>query len=95
MQGFPKCLLFVAFFNLVSLLLSVFFLFGGLHVFGTSGNSFLKLLLYIAEQLLWLLPVASFFASLKLHDYDKKAASYLVAAAGCALTILNLCIVIL
>ena len=38
-------------------------LFGG-HPFGTSSNTLISLLLYIATQLLWLLPIAGFFTCL-------------------------------
>lgn len=89
MQGFPKSLLALAFFNLIAVLLSVFFLFGGMHIFGVSENGCVNVLLYVADQLLWLLPVTAFFASLKLYDYDKKALSYICATAGCLLTLFD------
>lgn len=63
MSEFPKWLLVLAFLSLIPLLICPVFLFGG-HPFGTSSNTLISLLLYIATQLLWLLPIAGFFTCL-------------------------------
>lgn len=95
MQGLPKTLLALAFTNLVAALLSVFFLFGGLHLFGTSENGFSNFLRYAAQQMLWILPVVSFFGSIRLYDHDKKAAAYCIALLGTALTITDIVLLII
>ena len=54
MSDFPKWLLALAGISLLPVLLSPFYLFGA-SPFGTSDSAFLRFLLYICTQLLWLL----------------------------------------
>lgn len=95
MQGFPKWFLSLAFFNVAAALLSVFFLFGDIRVLRPEDGGKTTLLPYVAEQMLWLLPVLSFFAGLKLYDYEKKAAAYAVVLGGTALTVADVIILLL
>lgn len=67
------------------LLLSIFYLFGG--VAPAADNRFLAFLLFLLFQLLWLLPCGSFFAGLDLWGRGYKAWSYFVGAAGFALMV--------
>ena len=82
MSLYPKWLLALASINLLSLLLSVFYLFGGVQPFGTSYNGMVRFLLYVVAQLLWLLPVGCFFGSLRAHDHGHPVLAALVALAG-------------
>ncbi len=77
MSEFPKWLLALAFLSLVPLLACPLYLFGG-HPIGTSDNAFLRFLLYIATQLLWLVPTASFFFTLDAwrRGYEKLSITY-------------------
>ena len=61
MSNFPKWLLALAGTNLIPILLCPFFLFGGLHPFGTSEYTIVAFLLYVLTQLLWLIPIGAFF----------------------------------
>lgn len=67
MSDYPKWLLALAGTNLIPLLLCPFFLFGGLHPFGTSENGFLAFLLYLLTNLLWIVPILLFFVGLELY----------------------------
>ncbi|MBQ7056482.1 MAG: hypothetical protein IJM84_00870 [Bacteroidaceae bacterium] len=75
-QLYPVWLLILAGINLLSLLLSVFFLFGGF------GNGFWSYLLW---QLAWIAPICCFFGSLKSHDMGKTWLAVIVALAGIAI----------
>lgn len=70
---YPLWLLFLAGLNLLALLPSVFFLFGGI------GQGFLG---YLLVQLYWIAPLAAFFLSLRAHDRGYPVIAALVALAG-------------
>ncbi len=80
MSDFPKWMLTLAFINLASLLTSIFFLFGA-EPFGTSENTFVRFLLYVATQLLWMLPIALFFLGLSTfrRGYERLGTSLVIA----------------
>lgn len=82
MSLYPKWLLVLAGVNLLSLLLSVFYLFGGVQPLGTSGNDIVRFLLYVAAQLLWIVPIGCFFGALRAHDHGHPVLAALVALAG-------------
>lgn len=88
MSEFPKWLLALAFLCMVPLLICPVYLFGG-HTFGSSENAILNFLLYLATQLLWLIPTAGFFFSLDAwrRGYEKRSIifvslSLLIALGG-------------
>lgn len=93
MNDFPRPMLIMAFLCLIPALLSVFFLFA-LHPFGQSSNALLNILLYLATQLLWLLPIAAFFAGLNRERRGYRRIAYGILSAGLLLTIIDLLIVI-
>ncbi len=84
MNLYPKWLLALAGLNLLSLLLSVFFLFGGLQPFGTSDNGVVRFLYYVATQLLWLFPIGCFFGTLRAYDRINPFVATLIALSGLA-----------
>ncbi len=92
-SDFPKWMLALAFVNLASLLTSIFFLFGA-EPFGTSESTLVRFLLYIATQLLWLVPIALFFLSLNTYrrGYERMGAA--IAVAGDAVTILSIALLL-
>lgn len=79
-------MLALAGFNLIALLLSVFYLFGAAP-FGTADAAWARFLLYLLTQLLWLLPVALFFASLDTFRRGYERAGAVLAALGCLVTL--------
>lgn len=85
MKDFPRHILLMAFLCLVPALLSVFFLFA-LQPFGTSANAFVRFLLYVLTQLLWLLPTAAFFAGLDRFRRGFRRSAYAILGAGLLLT---------
>ena len=87
MSLYPKWLLALAGLNLLSLLLSVFYLFGGVQPFGTSDNAVVRFLLYVAAQLLWLAPIGCFFGALRAHDYQHPVLAALIALGGICLLV--------
>ncbi len=92
MSEFPKWLLALAGISLLPLLACPLFLFGG-HPFGTSSNTLVRFLLYLATQLLWLVPIAGFFFSLDSwrRGFSKRAVS--VALASAMLSVLSFVLV--
>jgi hypothetical protein len=81
-SDFPKWLLALAGISLLPVLLSPFYLFGA-SPFGTSDSTFLRFLLYICTQLLWLLPLLLFFFSLDLYrrGFERAGISLAVCSA--------------
>lgn len=82
MSEFPKWLLVMAGLCLVPLLLSIFYLSGAFLPFGTSANGFVSFLLYMAKQLMWLVPTGLFFLSLDRYRRGYTRAAALCAAVG-------------
>ena len=87
MSEFPKWLLALAGLSLIPLWCCPLFLFGGMP-FGTSDNSFVRFLLYIATQLLWLAPIATFFIGLDLWRRGYKRRGVAVNVLGLILSVL-------
>ncbi len=75
-QIYPLWLLILAGINLLSLLVSVFFLFGGF------GKDFWT---YLFWQVAWIAPICCFFGSLKSHDMGKTWLAVVVALVGIAI----------
>ena len=63
MKDFPKWMLALAGVNLLPVLASPFHLFGA-KPFGEADSTWVRFLLYLATQMLWLLPLVLFFVSL-------------------------------
>ena len=85
MSDFPKWMLALAGISLLPVLLSPFYLFG-LQPFGTSPSALVRFLLYVATQLLWLLPLILFFISLDLYRRGYERLGIAAALLGAALT---------
>ena len=91
MSEFPKKILALAALSLIPLLLAPLFLFGA-QPFGTAESKIGAFFLYLATQLLWVLPIASFFVGL---DFDRRGFERIgiavllcgaaITAAGCVL----------
>lgn len=69
MKDFPHHVLLMAFPCIIPAVLSVFFLFA-VHPFGTPEYAFLRFLLYITTQLLWIVPIACFLQVLTATEED-------------------------
>ncbi len=83
MSFFPKWFLCLCFPALLSILISPFYLFGNLRLFGFTESSILSILYYLLQNFIWLAPIVLFFVSLHIfaQGYEK---------SGVALAILNL-----
>lgn len=86
MSQFPKWLLALTGVSLLPLLAAPFYLFGATP-FGTSSNGFVRFLLYLATQLLWLLPLVLFFVSLDAWRRGFACRSVCIAAASAVLSL--------
>lgn len=95
MKDFPRWVLVMAFANIIPVLLSVFFLFGGISPLGSSENSFLNFLLYLASNLLWLLPPLTFFLGLDVYRKGWEILGVAILAVGNLLTLIDILILIL
>lgn len=93
MREFPKWLLAMTFTGLASVLASPFYMFGGIHLFGESEYGVVNFLYYILQNLLWVLPVLLFFATLEFYRIGMKRTG--VTIAGISLAVAALCYVLL
>lgn len=64
----------------------MFYLFGATP-FGTSESSFIRFLLYVLTQMLWLVPLPLFFFSLDLYRRGYERIGITLASIGCLITI--------
>lgn len=73
MSEFPKWLLALAGLSLIPTLCCPLFLFGGMP-FGADSSAFVRFLLYLLLQALWILPAISFFVGLDAwrRGYEKR-----------------------
>lgn len=72
--------------NLVPVLLAPFYMFGGLTPFGTSEVGFVRFLLYLLTNAVWLIPALLFFVSLDYYRRGYERVGIAVAVAGVLLT---------
>ena len=72
--------------NLLPVVLSMFYLFGATP-FGTSESPFIRFLLYVLTQMLWLVPLLLFFFSLDLYRRGYERIGITLASIGCLITI--------
>ena len=93
MKEFPKKILALAFFNLIALFLSIFFLFGGVLSPNNEVGDVVRLLIYISVQLLWILPVSSTFIGLNQYRLGFPKRSLLILISGSLMTLA--CVVLL
>lgn len=89
MFDLPKWLLGLAFFNVLSLLSSVFLLFGAYMPFGYLESGVLRVLTYVLLQLMWVLPIVAFFAGIMCYDYGHRRLGVLILVAGNLLTLFS------
>ncbi|MBR6926380.1 MAG: hypothetical protein IKH52_04140 [Bacteroidaceae bacterium] len=94
MSLYPKWLLALAGANLLSVLLSVFYLFGGVQPLGTSENGLIRFLLFLTTQLLWLAPIVCFFGALRAHDYRHPQLAASIALFGLLILALSVWLLI-
>ena len=85
MSEFPKKILALAALSLIPLLLAPLFLFGA-QPFGTAESKFGAFFLYLATQLLWVLPIASFFVGLDYYLRGFERIGIAVLLCGAAIT---------
>lgn len=88
MREYPKWLLAMAFTGLTSVLTSPFYMFAGIHLFGESENGFVSFLLYILQNLLWVLPVLLFFACLEFYRIGMQRTGVVLAVVSIAVSAL-------
>lgn len=86
MSDFPKWLLALAGISLLPVLLSPFYLFGA-SPFGTSDSDMVRFLLYLATQVLWLLPLLLFFYSLDLYRRGQELFGIGIAFASAVISV--------
>ena len=83
MNQYPKWLLALSFPNVfIPVGTLIFFLFGGVTLFDTQDSTILDILQYLLLQLFWLLPLASFFATLILWGNTHERAAITTSIVG-------------
>ncbi len=91
MNQYPKWLLALSFPNvLIPVGTLIFFLFGGVTLFDTHDSTILDILQYILLQLFWLLPLASFFATLFLWGNAQERAAMVTTIVGLLISITSI-----
>ena len=85
MSEFPKKILALAALSLIPLLLAPLFLFGA-QPFGTAESKVGAFFLYLATQLLWVLPIALFFVGLDYYCRGFERIGIAVLLCGAAIT---------
>ncbi len=90
MNQYPKWLLALSFPNVfIPVGTLIFFLFGGVTLFDTH-STILDILQYILLQLFWLLPLASFFATLFLWGNAQERAAVVTTIVGLLISITSI-----
>ena len=89
MREFPKWLLVLVFAGLASLLTSPFYMFGGIHLFGESEQGVVNFVYYVLQNLLWVLPVLLFFATLEFYRIGMKRTGVSIAVLSLVITVLS------
>lgn len=72
----------MAFAELIPALLCPLYLFGGAAPWGTSDSAFVRFLLYLLTQVLWLLPVFAFFFGLDIYRRGWKRYGIAIVLTG-------------
>ena len=91
MNQYPKWLLALSFPNvLIPVGTLIFFLFGGVTLFDTHDSTILDVIQYILLQLFWLLPLASFFATLFLWGNAQERAAVVTTIVGLLISITSI-----
>lgn len=91
MNQYPKWLLAISFPNvLIPIGTLIFFLFGGVTLFDCNSSTFLDVIQYILLQLFWLLPLASFFATLFLWGNAQERAAVVTTIVGLLISITSI-----
>ena len=91
MNQYPKWLLALSFPNVfIPVGTLIFFLFGGVTLFDTQDSTILDILQYLLLQLFWLLPLASFFATLFLWGNAQERAAVVTTIVGLLISITSI-----
>ena len=94
MSEFPRPLLALAFTSVAAVIWCIFYMFGFMP-FGSSANGMLNFLLYIAGNLLWVIPVLLFFVGLNEYRRGYETRAYIVCAIGALLSLTSLLLLFL
>lgn len=95
MDQYPKWFLALNFPNvLIALGTMVFFLFGGIHPFGSYDSMFWNFIVYILTQLLWVMPCVLFFFSLMSWGMIREKLAIGVAIGGWIINAISLAFIL-
>lgn len=89
MRDLPKWMIALAGTGLLPLTVAPFYLLGAVRPFGTSDTGWLRFLLFVLANLLWLVPVVLFFVSLDFYRRGFRRTGVVVAVAGLLLAVLG------
>lgn len=96
MNQYPKWLLALNFPNILLAFVSMTLLmFGGVHPFGHVDSTFWSFMIYLLSQLLWVLPILTFFISLLSWGYTRYNIAVGTAIFGWIINITTLSLLIL
>lgn len=91
MHQYPKWFLALNFPNvIIAMVTMIFFMFGGVHPFGDVDSLFWSFIIYIFNQLLWVVPIALFFISVIAWGGVREKLAVGTAIAGWAVNALAL-----
>lgn len=91
MNQYPKWLLALNFPNiLLAFVTMTFLMFGGVHPFGNVDSWYWSFIIYLITQLMWILPIGTFFFSLFCWGYTREKLSVGTAILGWAVNLATL-----
>lgn len=94
MDQYPKWLLALNFPNIILAFVTMTFLmFGGVHPFGNIDSMFWSFFVYLLTQLLWILPILSFFFSLFCWGFTRERLAVGTALVGWGINIISLLLI--
>lgn len=94
MKDFPRWMLALAFTCLVPVFICPVYLFGGLRLFGSTDYTLVNFLLYLLQNLLWVVPIGAFFLSLDFYRRGFERIGVAIAILGIALAALSIVVVL-
>lgn len=95
MNQYPKWLLALNFPNIILAFVTMTLLmFGGTHPFGRVDSTFWSFFVYLITQLLWILPILTFFISLLCWGYTRYKLAVGTAVFGWGINLATLALIL-
>lgn len=95
MSQYPKWFLAINFPNIIiAMITMMFFMFGGVHPFGDVDSWFWSFMIYLFNQLFWIIPVASFFISVVSWGWMREKLAIITSLCGWVVNAVGVAIIL-